>query len=368
LESFGPDASVRQESGCGWNLAATFAQIQGVCAKGVPLTGPGKIVASCPVGGPESFFGGVLLRDGNVLLVPAGKKKITIYSPKENAILRDCPSGLEKEGGFGGGVLLPDGRVVLVPGSASSVCVYSPAENRVVKTCKLWQGDDKFRGGVLLPDGNVLFVPCNSPRLAVYSPVENAVKRTLDVAKEGIWKWVGAVLLPDGNVALLPVNAPNDEILIYSPARNKIIDRVLAGGGPWHHSGGCLLADGSVFLTPYDGAAAFVNPADHGKAAQKTPAGEGKGKYFGSVLLPNGDVLLVPSKSDKIAVYSPKARKIVQQCKMPPLFEAGGVLLPNGDVVLVPSWNPFLLVYRPDYGNGVRFSQEVCESPFLNKF
>ena len=70
--------------------------------------------------GNSAFYGGVLLPDARVVLVPNDSANIGIYDPVANTYTNGPAHG-RVAGAFVGGVLLPDGRVVLVPNSSPNI-------------------------------------------------------------------------------------------------------------------------------------------------------------------------------------------------------------------------------------------------------
>ena len=97
-----------------------------------------------------------------------------------------------------GGVLLPDGRVVLVPDYADRVGLYDPSTDAWTqgKDSLAAAGAKKYRGGVLLPDGRVVLVPSSADRVGLYDPSTDAWTQGKDsLAAAGANKYRGGVLL-----------------------------------------------------------------------------------------------------------------------------------------------------------------------------
>jgi hypothetical protein len=71
----------------------------------------------------------------------------------------------------------------------------------------------------------------------------------------------------------------------------------------------------------------------------------GTNKWVGGVLLPNGNVVCIPSTNAYVGIYDPN-RNIMSLGQNTTGFN-GGVLLPNGNVICVPSSNTFLVEIDP---------------------
>jgi hypothetical protein len=71
----------------------------------------------------------------------------------------------------------------------------------------------------------------------------------------------------------------------------------------------------------------------------------GTNKWVGGVLLPNGNVVCIPSTNAYVGIYDPN-RNIMSLGQNTTGFN-GGVLLPNGNVMCVPSSNTFLVEIDP---------------------
>ena len=121
----------------------------------------------CDVG-TQRYFGGVLLPDGRVVMVPSYADHVGLYDPSTDQWTegKDDLSAVS----YSGGVLLPDGRVVLVPGGAMHVGLYDPTRDQWTagKDDLSALGDFKYSGGVLLPDGRVVLVPFFAGHVGLY--------------------------------------------------------------------------------------------------------------------------------------------------------------------------------------------------------
>jgi hypothetical protein len=295
--------------------------------------------------GSGKYYGGVLLPDGRVLLVPRNAKHVGLYDPRTNAWSegKDDLSAVGGSGKYSGGVLLPDGRVLLVPDNAKHVGLYDPRTNAWSegKDDLSAVGSGKHHGGVLMPDGRVLLVPRNAKHVGLYNPRTNAWSEGKDdLSAVGNAKYSGGVLLPDGRVLLVPRNATH--VGLYDPRTNAWSEGKddLSAVGNYKYIGGVLMPDGRVLLVP-------DNAKHVGLYDPRTNAwSEGKddlsavGKYYGGVLLPDGRVLLVPGTAKHVGLYDPRTNAWSEgKDDLPAVVNGkyfGGVLLPDGRVLLVP--------------------------------
>ena len=252
---------------------------------GVRIYNPNTNAISGAIGSATGYFGGVLLPNKNVLLVPYSATTIGIYNTAGASFA--TAAGITLTGGYIGGVLLSDGRVVFVPYIATTVGVYDPIANTLSQniTVPSALGTDRYSGGVLLPDGRVLFVPYSATNIGIYNPFANKGRGsfTTGPAIAGTAKYAGGVLLPDGRVLFIPFNARN--IGIYDPITN-------------------------LFTTPimYDAAISTSINIDLDADA----------KYWGGSLLPDGRVVMAPQNATKVGIVSgfptPKSEMCYHPC------------------------------------------------------
>lgn len=334
------------------------------------------------VSGTFLYFGGVLLPDGRVFLVPTNAGVGRIYNPQTNALTLTAgndggvtwPTG--SQGGWAGGVLLRDGRVFCVPSNALKARIYDPVQNTVTTPSPEFrlsgQSGSAFAGGVLMSDGRVFCVPHNmtggNPK--IYNPASDSV----DIVG-GTWpangSFLGGVLLKDGRVFLCPTGTAQSgyKARIYDPATNTTIT---PGGtypdraGSLAFYGGVLMADGRVFVVPFGNTTARIY--DPVADTVTTPNGTypGGGAFAGGVLLPNGNVFMVPYNSTSAYVYNPYTNSASVISGSYPGSNAyrGGVLLKDGRVYCIPASTSTARIY----GGGGGFDENVVLSGYYNKF
>ena len=132
-------------------------------------------------------------RDGWVaaILVARAFQRACSVCDRAADFLNVGPSNGDK---YYGGVLLPDGRVVLVPANAATIGLYDPATNTMTAGPNVDTSLDIYYGGVLLPDGRVVLVPEIAATIGLYEPGESLPPAyTLSKSLPTSWN---ALLLP----------------------------------------------------------------------------------------------------------------------------------------------------------------------------
>jgi len=310
-----------------------------------------------------AYQGGVLLPNGNVVLVPTnGATYVGIYNPYTNTY-----STTGSATGYAGGVLLPNGNVLFVPSGATVLGMYNPTTNVFTTTVGTYTAGaytttisaTGYTGGVLLPNGNVLLSPTTATSIGIYNPTTGILSTAGPTA--GSYAFIGCVLLPNGNVILVPWNATY--IGIYNSTTNvySTSGTISSLGGSAAYLGGTLLPNGNVMLNPVSsGTIAIYNPTTNVFTTVATVSGQ----YQGSVLLPNGNVLLVPTTATSIGIYNPYTNTFSTTGSTPGSNAyLGGVLMLNGNVLLVTSNSGSIGIVS----TGLTAPREMCLSPYFNK-
>ena len=234
------------------------------------------------------FWGGVLLPNGRIILIPLSGANVGIYNPATDTFTNGAAHG-RGVNAFRGGVLLPDGRVIFVPLS-SVIGIYNPATDTYTNGPTQDRGFDAFTGGVLLPDRRVIFVPYGSTNVGIYNSVTNTYTNGAAHGR-GTTAFSEGVLLPDGRVIFVPNGSPN--VGIYDPINNTYTNGPTHGRGVSAFMGGVLLPDGRVVFVPYrSNNVGIYNPATN----TYTNGGphESGSAFSGGVLLSDGRIIFFP--------------------------------------------------------------------------
>jgi hypothetical protein len=125
--------------------------------------------------------------------------------------------------------------------------------------------------------------------------------------------------------------------------------------GSSDYSGSVLLPDGRVLFVPSTASNVGIFNPSTGLFSTISAAGLATtaGKFIGGVLLPNGNVVFVPSQSANIGQFNPVSytysNAVAVAAASGTLF-AGGVLAPNGNVIFAPASSGNVGVYNPTLG------------------
>ena len=305
--------------------------------------------------GGNAYWGGVLMPNGNVLLVPTNATSIGIYNPNTNTF--STTGTTPGNSAYWGGVLLPNGNVLFVPTNTASIGIYNPTTN-TFSTTGITPGGYAYMGGVVLPNGNVLLVPSYATSIGIYNSTTNTFSTTGTTPGGDAYR--GGVLMSNGNVLIVPFNATT--IGIYNPTTNTFSTTgTTPGSGAY--IGGVLMPNGNVLLVPYNATTIGIyNPTTNTFSTTGTTPGNA---YMGGVLLPNGNVLLVPAGATSIGIYNPTTNTFSTTGTTPGNGAYyGGVLMLNGNVLLVPGSATSIGIVS----TGLTAPREMCLSPYFNKF
>ena len=244
------------------------------------------------------------------------------------------------------------------------------------------EGDAVFHGGVISCDGKVVFPPAGNGQTIGIFEVESDSFHGEDISSK-IWNrgtYVGGVLLPSCRIVFVPASA--DNVGIFDPLTNDFetveISSVLSGDRKF--IGGVLTPGGHVIFSPhYDtsngGHIGIFNTSDKSfrvvDISDKITTG-----FYGSVLLPNGNILHIPYSSGSIGMFDPSTESFhVEPWRSENEVRfGGGTLTQNGKVVMSPIVDSEVGVYdladqKPGYkvASAVPESWKVLLSPYLNR-
>ena len=336
-------------------------------ARSAQITNPGFSLNATLITG---YAGGVVLKDGRVVLIPLKNTRVAIYNPT-NSTISYCANNIS--GGYFGGVLLKDGRVFLANHHPNKPAIYDPVLN-TLSSNSIGNGGKYYRGCVLLNDGRVLCVPQNDNTIGIYDPniTPNTFIKITYSGNSVSCKWAGGVLLPNGSVLFVPRNS--NAIGIYDPTKSTPFTLVespnLPNGGNKYETG-CLLPDGRVIFTPLD--SNNIGIYDPLTKIFKTESHQelqsGGGKYHGCVTLPDGRVLFVPWAGRNIGIYTPSlnggkgsfTRYFINNV---PVTYVGATLMQNGRVLMIPYDAPRLGIIS----GFPSVSIDRCTHPVFNKY
>lgn len=257
------------------------------------------------------------LTNGNACLIPyTNATAIKIYDYKTN-ILKEVASAT----GFSSGVLMPNGNVLLVPYTATSIKIFNPYTYEITDRSDLGVVTG-YRSGTLMSNGEILLHPYTATSILAYNTTTGAIRT---VGATGAYTgFYGGVLLPNGDAMLIPRLAT--KIYTY----NYTTDIVSAKANATGYQGGTLMANGDVLLIPF----AAANLATYNYSTNILTVRNAKTSVVGCQATPDGNILINPKTSDMMfSTYnytSATLTPIVSTATTGSVF--GSCLLPDGSV------------------------------------
>lgn len=276
---------------------ATFMRVD-------PLTGTTTTLGSLT--GTGKFLGGVLTAESRILAIPHNHTAIyTIDAyPSYTTATYGSFTGANK---WAGGVLGPNNKVYGIPFTHDNILVI----DTLAKTTTFlgtYAGIGKWHGGVLAPNGKIYCIPYNSSTILVIDPIAGTSFTFGSLPLNGA-KWAGGALAPNGKIYCAPSMATT--ILVIDPSTNTYYEVPYVDGGA---TGGEIPASQRFYgaTVGLDGKVQFI-PCNQNHCMEIDPYTDvvtnhtyisGSMKFFGGVLLPNGNIYCVPHTRTNIGLIS----------------------------------------------------------------
>lgn len=336
-----------------------------------------------------AYMGSIYTADNRVLFIPLSSTYLGIFNPTIN-LFSSIP-GFPGNNAYNGGILAPDGRVIFVPANTSNIGIFTPSTNTYSTITPILPSialsGNQYRGGVLLPNKQLLFSPYNSTSIGLFdlNLINNIVynygysiitpKDPL-ITGNGIYN--GCVLIPDGRVIFVPANSKLIGIYNYTSSLNNGFS-VVNIKNTGNYSGGVLLSDGRVLFVPSSGkiigifnpTSVTINNSLPGYSTITPSTPSLNGQFTGGVLLPDGNVLFIPSGNSStnsiVTIFNTNDNTIstvLSTFDMVGNDYYGGTLLKDGRVVCVPYFNTNIGILS---GYNTSTHQELCMHPMFNK-
>jgi len=142
--------------------------------------------------------------------VPTGVSNVGLYTPTTGIYTNVT---VTVNGSYAGGVLLPNGNVLMIPNNSSSnVATLNPTAFTVSNVAGFTSGSTYF-GGVALPDGRVVFAGTQGTVIQIYNYITNSFSSTISSPiLNGSIYGPGATLVPDGRVIFAPRNTTSGSV------------------------------------------------------------------------------------------------------------------------------------------------------------
>lgn len=239
-----------------------------------------------PCGFSQAFRGGVLAPSGKVVFIPYNYANVTVYVNEGGGSVSNVYTHNVPFPSFSGGVLDSFGNVVMIPAQTSSnIGTYNILKNTFSNVLKI-NSDGGFSGGVLLPNGNIVFVSNTNSNVGQFNPLSNPPSYSNSYKSKG---FSGGVLAPNGNVIMLGATVSN--VGVFNPS-SLAFSNVITGS---FFSGGCLLPTGNVIMAPstLQSNVGMFDPVSL-TYSNSTPIPPGSGPFAGATIGRDGRVILVP--------------------------------------------------------------------------
>jgi hypothetical protein len=140
----------------------------------------------------------------------------------------------------------------------------------------------------------------------------------------------------------------------YSVGTATYTDGPAHGKSNYAFAGSVLMPNGKVMLTPRNSDNIGIYDPVEGTYADGPAHGKGLYAFYDSTLLPNGKVMLTPYKSANIGIYDPVANTYTDGPEHGKGSNSnafyGSTLLPNGKVMLTPYTSAKIGIYDPVEG------------------
>jgi len=251
-----------------------------------------------------------------------------------------------------GTVLAATGQVWATPFVATGGLVFDPVNNTTAVVGS-FGGSPNFTSGVLMNDGRIFVIP----RASTSARIVDLVNRTVTTPGgtfPGGNAYTGGCLCDGGRKIYLAASLQSTGGLydiqrqtLFTPAGTFSFDAGLSQNAT---TGALLLPDGRVFCSPGYHTAAIYDPVSDSLFSSSLSLGwtGSTSRFFGAVLLPNGDeILLIPQNVSAITIYNWR-RDTARTVAGTATGHLGGQLMPDGSVFLVPASSTAARVYRPD--------------------
>lgn len=169
----------------------------------------------------------------------------------------------------------------------------------------------KWHGAVVALDGSVYAIPQKAHHVLRIDPASDATSLVGPALFPGMHnKWYGGLRAHDGSIWGVPTNAGGCLKIVprEGTADVSVVGSFLSGGYKWH--GGVVVADGSIYGIPANADTVLRIVPGGGPSGEdlayeiegpiKTGLhrSDGKYKYLGAVVAPDGNVICFPSDSD----------------------------------------------------------------------
>ncbi len=255
--------------------------------------------------GDKEFRGGVLVKDGRIVLVPRTGEFVGEYNPVTNSVVQTARHG--QPGGFGMGVVLDDGyTVVLTPRGSRNVGIYDAAKQTYRDGAAHGrQSDNAFLGCVKISPELVVFGPLHSKVVGLYNPKTDIY--TDGPAHNEADSYNFSLIIQSsktGKIIFTPFYSKH--VGIYDPVNNAYTSGAAHNAHVLSAYSGCVeLDNGHILMAPRDAAHVGIYDPVTDTFIKGPEHGEGKGAFMAAERMPDGEVIMAAFRSDHIGIYDP---------------------------------------------------------------
>jgi hypothetical protein len=282
------------------HVSGSEATLEGRIEKFEYIDGPKPIRT-----GNKEFRGGVLVKDGRIVLVPRTGKFVCEYDPATNTIVQTAEHG--QEGGFGMGVVLDDGyTVIMTPRGSRNVGIYD-ARTQTYRDGAAHgrSSDNAFLGCVKISPELIVFGPLHSKVVGLYNPKTDTY--TDGPAHNEAETYNFSIITRSsrtGNVIFTPFYSKH--VGVYDPNKNTYTSgaahqaNVLSA-----YSGSVELENGHILMAPRNASHVGIYDPVTDTFMKGPEHGEGKGAFMEAERMPDGEIIMAAFRSNHIGIYEP---------------------------------------------------------------
>lgn len=255
--------------------------------------------------GNKEFRGGVLVKDGRIVLVPRTGQYVGEYNPFTNTVTQTAKHG--QEGGFGMGIVLDDGyTVILTPRGSRNVGVYDARTQTYRDGAAHGRNtDNAFLGSVKVSPELIVFGPLHSKVLGLYNPQTDTYRNGPAHGEADSYNFSLIIRSSKtGKVIFTPFYSKH--VGIYDPVKNTYTSGAEHNAHVLSAFSGCVeLDNGHILMAPRDAPYVGIYDPVTDTFIKGPEHGEGKGAFMAAERMPDGEVIMAAFRSDHIGVYDP---------------------------------------------------------------
>lgn len=308
----------------------------------------------------NNYVGTALSATGHVFATPFVATGGLVFDPVNNTT-----SVLGSFGGspnFTGAVLLNDGRIFVIPRASSTARIVDITNRTVATTAAVFPGGNAYTGGCLFDNGRRVYLcPGTQATAGIYD-----IQRDSLVTPAGTFSFTGNVattgclLLPDGRIFVAP---GQHTAAIYNPVSDSLFSSSLSLGG-YIYWGAVLLPSGDeVMILPNAATAAVIY--DWRRDTVRTATGTTTSN-LGGQLAPDGSVFIMSGSTNASRSYRPETDTMTALSETNAVNTpyAGSHVVPDGRLVMMPRSDSAVRTFGTR--NGPAFDPNVQLSPYYN--